>query len=115
MVSKLLQIREISSGRREFQQIYSSFHDKIDVAVQSGVETLIELSYHVLLNSVYQAGLADHPEFVIVITRLLLNCIRILPAVLFSSHNKSFSKLFSVQSQYRPQVDPIYYQMTDEL
>lgn len=68
-----------------------------------------------LFNSVYQAGLADHPEFVIVITRLLLNCIRILPLVLFSSYNKSFWKLFSVQSQYQPQVDPIYYQMIDEL
>ena len=80
------------------------------VAVQSPATN----SSHVF-NSVYQAGQADHPEFVIVITRLLLNCSRILPAVLFSSHNKSFSKLFSVQSQYRPQVDPIYYQMTDEL
>ena len=48
----------------------------------------------------------DHPGSVIVITtRLLLKCSRILPLVLFSSHNKSFSKLFSVQSQYRPQVD----------
>ena len=63
MVSKLLQMREISSGRREFQQIYSSFHDKIDVAVQSGEQTLIASPATMyVFNSVYQAGLVGPPR-----------------------------------------------------